>query len=235
MKRGQFAVAGSRVRPVADPVRQITNEIHGRIREYEQALTAARAFLAASPKMDRAAWRNYVTGLALPHSYPGISGIGFIEHVPADQLALFLTRTRMTDGSEFHVHPDGERASHMVIRLIEPMERNLRAVGYDIGSESYRRIAAEKAADSGLATLTGRIALVQDPFARSAVLLLLPFYRPGAPVATVEQRRAALVGWVYTPFRIEDAMAGIVLPDAPDVDFEVGRFEAALRDFLKRD
>jgi PAS domain-containing protein len=40
--------------------------------------------------------------------------------------------------------------------------------------------------------------------------MYVPVYRNGAPVDTLEQRRAALIGWVYSPYRMNDLIAGIL-------------------------
>jgi diguanylate cyclase (GGDEF)-like protein len=36
----------------------------------------------------------------------------------------------------------------------------------------------------------------------------VPVYRHGMPVTTVEERRAAIYGWVYSPYRMKDLMRG---------------------------
>ena len=95
------------------------------------------------------------------------------------------------------------------------------ARGFDIGSDAIRREAAEIARDTGLATFTGRIHLIQDRESKSAVLFLLPLYRPGVPLDSIADRRAALLGWVYQPIRIADLMSGIVGEEEQDVDLEV--------------
>ena len=170
-------------------VRQVTNEVQARIHDYQLALVAARSFLAAHPQAGRSAWRTYVEGLDLPVSFPGIDGLGFIAHVRAEELPAFLALTRAEGIADFQLRPEGQRADYFPIKWIEPLERNQAAVGFDIGSEAQRRAAAEQARDSGQATLTARIVLVQYPAARSAVLFLLPVYRPGAPLGSVEERR----------------------------------------------
>lgn len=202
-------------------VQHVTNEIHGRLLDYEQALVAARSFLAVTPQASSDVWRTYVDSLNLPRSFPGIVGFGYIAHVKEPDLPAFLALTRAGGAADFQVRPEGRRPDYFPIKLIEPMERNRSALGFDIGTESRRRHAAEQARDSGRATLTGRIQLVQDPATGPAVLFLLPVYRVGAPVESVNQRRAALTGWVYQPIRIADVMAGIIKTEVDDVDFEI--------------
>jgi PAS domain S-box-containing protein len=51
--------------------------------------------------------------------------------------------------------------------------------------------------------------------------MFVPVYRNGAPIATPEQRHAALQGVVNSPFRIGDLMPGILPPGAAEVGLEV--------------
>lgn len=67
-------------------------------------------------------------------------------------------------------------------------------------TEPVRRAAMERAQDEDLAVLSGKVKLVQetDHDVQPGALMYVPVYRPGLPVANVAQRRAALVGWVYS-------------------------------------
>ena len=63
------------------------------------------------------------------------------------------------------------------------------------------------------------------------MLMYLPFYKNGAPHNTLAEQRANLVGYVYSPFRLNDLMSGILgkhQTDAePDIDIEV--YDGTLR------
>ena len=52
------------------------------------------------------------------------------------------------------------------------------------------------------------------------LMYLASYGRGGAP-ATVEERRAALVGFVYSPFRMGDLMEGILGRALPDIRLEI--------------
>jgi PAS domain S-box-containing protein len=75
-------------------------------------------------------------------------------------------------------------------------------------SEPVRRTAMEHAGDSGEAALTGRVKLLQETekAIQAGVLMYFPVYRRDATLSTLELRREALVGWVYSPFRMNDLM-----------------------------
>jgi diguanylate cyclase (GGDEF)-like protein/PAS domain S-box-containing protein len=53
-----------------------------------------------------------------------------------------------------------------------------------------------------------------------AMLIYLPLYKKGAPTGTIEERRKALLGYVYSPYRMNDLMNRIV-PGKLLLDFEI--------------
>jgi len=117
------------------------------------------------------------------------------------------------------VNPQGNRDVYTSIVYLEPFSgRNLRAFGFDMYSEPVRRAAMERARDSGEAALSGRVVLVQETTTdvQPGTLMYSPVYRRGQPVDTVERRRAALIGWVYSPYRMRDLMQGTLGPGALD-------------------
>src|SRR5690606_16254373 len=103
------------------------------------------------------------------------------------------------------------------------IDRNLRAFGYDMYSEPVRREAMERARDSGLPALSGKVTLVQEfgPEVQAGFLIYLPIYANGVTPVTVDARREALLGFVYSPFRAHDIMDSIFSDSLSDVDIEL--------------
>lgn len=62
--------------------------------------------------------------------------------------------------------------------------------------------------------------------------MYLPVYANGVPTQTIGQRRAALQGFVYSPFRTKDLMAGILPHGTPEIDFEIFDGAALTKDRL---
>jgi CHASE1-domain containing sensor protein len=81
----------------------------------------------------------------------------------------------------------------------------------------------EKARDTGETAITGKVTLVQeiDENVQNGFLVYLPLYKKGMPVDTLNQRRMALHGYVYSPFRVTNLMRGILGPGSKDIDFEI--------------
>jgi PAS domain S-box-containing protein len=216
-------------------VREIATGIDSQIQSYKAALLAARAFLTAHPHADRKAWRSFVMELNIAQVYPGLTGLGFIAYVRDPELPAFLAAARADGAPEYALIPEGQRPDYLLIKYTEPVEWNEPAIGFDIGSDPVRRAIAEASRDTGEARITPRLSRVRDPNVRSAVLFLLPVYRPGAAVGTIAERRAALVGWVFEPFRIADVIQDVIVAERPDVDFEIFDGEALSAETLLYD
>ncbi|HRZ37428.1 MAG TPA: CHASE domain-containing protein [Candidatus Paceibacterota bacterium] len=192
---------------------------------YVRVLNSARALWEVHPPGVQDEWRSYVQRLELSDSFPGLHALAYVARVPSDRLPGFVEQvrrveTRGRDVPDFQVHPRSASEEHYVVRFIEPLDPNQPAWGYDIGSEPIRRQAAERARDTGQATLTRRIALVQAPQA-PGVLLLLPVYSAGLPTTNVALRRAALIGWVDVAFVVEDLLTVVHSSGSEGVEVEV--------------
>ncbi len=191
----------------------VTLKIHERLAAYSLILRGGVALFAASKAVDRQEWRAYVETLRADGSVPGVQGIGFAQVIPPHQLAAHIARIRGEGFPDYTVRPPGERPLYTSIIYLEPFrDRNLRAFGFDMFSEPVRRAAMEQARDSGVAALSGKVELVQETGVevQAGTLMYVPVYRNGAAADTVAQRQAALLGWVYSPYRMNDLMTGIL-------------------------
>jgi CHASE1-domain containing sensor protein len=193
------------------------NEIRGKIDErlqaHETILLAGAALFDASDQVTREQWKTFVQRLNVESNLPGIQGIGFALRIPPDRLVQHIKDIRSEGFPNYDVRPEGDRDVYSSIIYLEPfLGRNLRAFGYDMLSEPVRRSAMERARDHNEAFLSGKVVLVQetDKDIQAGTLMYVPVYRKGMPTGTVEQRREALLGWVYSPYRMTDLMRGIL-------------------------
>jgi PAS domain S-box-containing protein len=188
---------------------KVIDLIRGRVQDYSQILWGGAGLLAASPNVTREQWRAYVSALRIEDQLPGLQGIGFARHIPAPQKDAHVQAMRADGFPDYDIRPPGERSQYTSIVYLEPFDwRNQRAFGYDMFTEPVRRAAMERARDSARAAVSGKVTLVQETETdvQAGFLIYVPAYRPGAAVATPEQRRTALVGYVYSPFRMTDLM-----------------------------
>jgi signal transduction histidine kinase/DNA-binding response OmpR family regulator/HPt (histidine-containing phosphotransfer) domain-containing protein len=201
-----------------------SNRVSARMDSYQQVLRGVAGLFAASAGVQREQFRDYVATLRLTERYPGIQGVGFNQLVPAAQKAAHVEALRRSGMAGYDIRPPGERDTTTSIIYIEPYAgRNLKAIGFDTYSEPVRRAAMERARDTDDDAVTGRITLVQDAGqdAQAGVLMFLPVYRLDAAHGTVEERRAASVGWISAVFRMNDLMTGILGRGAEEIDLHI--------------
>lgn len=170
-------------------------------------------------------WRSYVDALNLTDRYPGLQGIGFASLVTPRDKAAFQARMKEEITPTYEIIPSGNRSEYVPVAYLEPAdERNRRAIGYDMFSEAVRREAMVAARDYGTPALSGKVTLVQetDPqTAQAGVLLYVPVYRHGAKLDTIAERRDALLGYVYSPFRMDNLINALTAGRDMGVDMEI--------------
>ena len=213
------------VRQFAYACDQVTLKIQERLGAYALILRGGSGIFSASDAVSRREWRAYVEALQAAKGVPGVQGIGFAQVIPPDQLSTHIARIRAEGFPEYTVRPPGERTLYTSIIYLEPFrDRNLRAFGFDMFSEPVRRAAMEQARDSGEAALSGKVELVQETGkdVQAGTLMYVPVYRNGAAANTVDQKRAALIGWTYSPYRMNDLMGGILANWTSQQGREVG-------------
>ena len=211
--RSKSSVESDAQRQLAFDCDEIQLKITGRLEAHKQVLLGAAALFDASVSVERDEWRAYAKRMQIDQHFNGIQGLGFSLLIPKDQLARHVAEIRKEGFPEYTVRPADERAAYSSIIYLEPFTgRNLRAFGYDMYSEPVRRAAMAQARDGNTAALSGKVLLMQetDQDVQAGTLMYMPVYRKSMPVETAEQRRAALFGWVYSPFRMDDLLKGVM-------------------------
>jgi len=203
-------------------------KIEARMQAHELMLVGGAALFESSTNVTRSEFKAFATRMLTDHNFPGQQSLGYAQLVPKAQLARHTARMRKEGFSDYTVRPAGERDAYTPVVFLEPENtHNLRAIGFDLSSQANRRAALDLARDSGRAVLTEKLVLVQEAgsAAQPGVLMYSPVYRKRAVVDTVEQRRAALVGWVTSPFRTHDLIANIlkgwITPDSAHIRVKV--------------
>jgi diguanylate cyclase (GGDEF)-like protein/PAS domain S-box-containing protein len=195
-----------------------------RMAVYEQVLRGGLGLFEASTEVSRGEWKRYVATLKLEENFPGIQGVGFSLRVPPADKEAHIAGLRAQGFPDYTIRPEGARDEYHTIVYLEPFSgRNLRAFGFDMASEATRRQAMERARGTGRAALSGKVTLVQETEGevQAGVLMYLPHYRQGVPLTTQEERRQALIGYVYSPFRMGDLMGTLLRANAQDLRLEV--------------
>lgn len=186
----------------SDIVKRLTMPVYG--------LKGARGALAAlDGRITRRAFDAYVESRDLPQEFPGTRGFGYIERVARSDLDAFVASHQQEGATEFRVHGSGDDPTLYVVTQISPFSRNIGAWGIDSGANPVRRQAIEQAIDSGEATLSSAVRLVQDPLKGPGFLMLVPVYRQGHDPGTPAARREALQGLLYAPLVARELLQGV--------------------------
>ncbi len=206
-------------------VQEIQDHVNLRIATSITLLRAAAGLFAASEQVDAGEFRRFVEHIDLEKNYSGVQGIGFTRAFTAQEKADVVANMLREGVTTFRVWPDDPRHEYTSILYLEPSTpRNIRAVGYDMATEAVRRHAMEIARNTGMPTASGRVKLLQENPAepeQAGFLMYMPVFRKNLSLVTVNDRREALIGFVYIPYRIDDFLEPVRTSKSPDVSFQL--------------
>ncbi len=201
------------VERVASRVAEIT-------RRYEYGLKGGRGLFAASEQVTPPEWQRYVASHGLSSEFPGALGFGVVRRVKRADLPRFEEQIRAEGLPGFRVQTAGSAPEVLPITYIEPLERNIGALGQDIALRPEELETATLAMLSGRPALTAPIRHLRED-GQWGFMYFVPCYAKDAPIETEEQRRDALEGWIYAPIVMDRLLAGIATQLEYQVDFEI--------------
>lgn len=187
--------------------------VRDRLNVFEETLRAGLGLFAGNGGMvSRQQWRDFISTSAVLERYPGAQSVSYAKVVPADQLDAFVEQTRQSGVPDFTITPAGSQPYSTPILYTEPSTNNSRRVlGFNGQSEETRAKAMAAARDSAKVTITNT---VQSPFDAStagrAFIMYAPQYKTGMPLGTVEERRAAIDGYLQVGFLVDTFMENVV-------------------------
>jgi signal transduction histidine kinase/CheY-like chemotaxis protein len=211
---GMFlAVRGWERRELEERAAVITHEqiekLHISVLRSMEVLYSIAALHQAEGRIVREQFRQFVQ-VALARQ-PELQALSWNPVVPAGCRSEIETAAVSEGMAGFQLRehgPDGtitiaqERAEYVPVYVIEPLERNAEALGFDLNSDPGRRRSMEQARDSGLPVATAPVRLAQGAVGEVGFLVLLPIYREGRRPASVEERRAAIDGFAVAVFKV---------------------------------
>ena len=204
-------------------VQTTRDAIAARIETYVNVLTATRGLAVSDPAIPRDELRAYIRSLNVQRRYPGIQAIGLSLRVPLEEIDRLEQELRREGNRGFRVWPSGTRLEYHPTVLLEPLDRgNVRAMGYDMLTDSERRAAMERARDTGRPAATGVVPLIVDPQRGPGFLIYTPVYSTGTTPATLTERQTTLIGFIYAPLLPQDFFDGIFpSQERPEIGFEI--------------
>ncbi|HEY0427651.1 MAG TPA: CHASE domain-containing protein [Pyrinomonadaceae bacterium] len=205
-------------------VNRVQSAIENRLNLYIALLKGGRGFVESTDKLTREKFADYVKSIELEKNYAGVQGIGFNKVLTAAEREDLIKQMKYEGYADFKIFPEGEREIYQAIIYLEPYnERNRKVIGFDMSSEENRRQALFRARDLGAEALTAKVALLQESEQekQAGFLLYLPIYKGAKIPSTVDERRANLAGYIYSPFRAEDFLNEILVETSPEVAVKI--------------
>ncbi|MEX0605440.1 MAG: EAL domain-containing protein [Marinobacter sp.] len=214
---------------------QLKTAIEERLLNYEQVLAGSAGLFAVTNGVSRDEWRTYVRRIDIERYYPGIQGIGYTERVTGRNVVDHIARIRRQGLTDYQIRPAGGRTEYYPIVFLEPgTERNQRAYGYDAFDDPVHRRAMEQGRDSGAPTMTGKVVLVQEEVddSQAGFLMYHPVYAGAQVPDDMAERQYLLQGFVFSAFRMNNLMDGIVGLISPFLDVRIYDGDVVARDTL---
>lgn len=198
----------------ASLVRSAQSMILGKIKSYSDVLVGAASLIHAYPEISGDDFHGYVNGLDLKKKFPGIDTVNFAAYVTEAGRPAFERRMGLaTTGSQphaFSIKPPGPRPEYLVLTYFEPNDSPRRKlIGTDLLARRPNAISTMyRSRDTGEVSGSGVPIALEN--GNKGLAMRLAVYRPGMPISTVEQRRAAFMGSVGIGFEVNNLMKGVL-------------------------
>ena len=203
---------------------QLKTAIEERLLNYEQVLAGSAGLFAVAGDVTRSDWREYTDNVDINRYYPGIQGIGYVKKIGVRQMADHIASVRRDGVLNYLVTPLGTGPDYYPMVYLEPgTERNRKALGYDAFSDPVHRRAMVRARDHAEPKVTGKVVLVQEEVAedQAGFLMYYPVYQGGHVPESRGERQMMLAGYVFSAFRMNHLLDGIVGLISPFLDVKI--------------
>lgn len=214
---------------------QLRTAIEERLLNYEQVLAGSAGLFSVAGDVTREEWRVYIDKVDIDRYYPGIQGIGYVQRLGVRQMADHIASVRAEGVYDYLVKPLGTGPYYYPMVYLEPgTDRNRRALGYDAFSDPDHRLAMELARDEARPAATAKVVLIQEEVAedQASFLMYYPVYQGGAVPELRTERRMMLAGYVFSAFRMNNLIDGIVGLISPFLDVRIYDAGTISRDTL---
>jgi hypothetical protein len=186
-----------------------------RVQGYEQVLRAVSGLFASSRKVERIDFQTFVRNLKMETI--DLQGVGYSVLVPEQLRALAAVRA---EGFRRRASPRGERPFYLGSSSRRP-RRLAQHHRLRLFAEPSRRAAMEQARDTAGVAVSTRSGCRAKTRARSSRASDGGRCTHGAPLATVQERRENIVGWIFAAFSMEGLLGSTRVGERGSLALEV--------------
>ncbi len=188
----------------------LAQSLEARLHNASDVLYGMSGFVSTHKQITPDQFRTF-TQEALARN-PSLHGLSWNLHVSGEALDLFNEEMRQKyqdfqpdihfqtteRNSQGQLQAATARENHVVVSFIEPLDKNLKALGFDVYSQTARKLALDIAWKTQLLYPTQPIRLIQETGSQAGVLMFLP-------VADVnDKNQARLRGYATGVLRVTD-------------------------------
>lgn len=189
------------------------------LRHAVDALVILNRLFVVNESVSREQFREFAGPLLARHDY--IQAFNFHRVLSGGERNAFEQGMRrqfpdyvMTEMEHGQVVLARTRERHIVVDYLEPFAGNEPALGLDVSNNTHLVQLMEESAASGAAVTTDLLLLAQgEDGSRIGFEVLMPVYRPGAPLQDAQARRAAWVGDTAAIFSVRQLMEKALVGD----------------------
>ncbi|TCS72753.1 signal transduction histidine kinase [Sulfuritortus calidifontis] len=205
-------------------------DLQSALDQHIEVLQALEGLYQSSEQVDRWEFRKFATPFLQRH--PDVAAMQWLPRVTEAERAGFEARARAQGQPGFQIRelgaggsrPAGHRAEYFPIFYGASLQIDT-PFGLDAASRPSNKAAMDLAVDTGGIGTSAPFTLVQEHDRQTrAAVLYYPIYRHGMPLASVEQRRQALAGYINLILRGPNLVAAILPKN------EQGQFQYTLYD-----
>jgi PAS domain S-box-containing protein len=181
---------------------------------YLNYLKALCGLFAAHTEVTQEHLERFLDASGIRADHDMLAGVGYALRVPAAEAAEHMANMRRHRLPLYSIIGKSldPSASYPILYFDNFKTNRAITLGWNPASEAARWAAMEQARDMGQPVTTGKVELHHHPPTNSAMgfIIYLPVYQPDAPLATVEERRAALRAFVFGSFVPSQLWAKVV-------------------------
>ncbi len=201
----------------------VANNIRSRLERYVMVMRGLKGFYEGSEQISVKEFHDYVDTLHLQDK-SDLQALGLVTLVHHTEKDWHIAELRQQGLKNYQIKPEGIRELYTPIIRLEPaIANNITALGFDIWTVPAARQALEQSRDLNNIAITSRLKLIQDADKPDAIsfVMYLPLYQKNTLIDTLEARRAAIIGWIDLPFRLNEFMNELQIEFDPDIDLEI--------------
>lgn len=161
----------------------LANAIERELNVFVEQLNLVSSLFAIFPSVSKEEFHHFTKPIL--QKQKGIQAVEWAPLVPHEKRKSMEEQARLEWFPSYQFKEENEqkemvrakdRKEYYPVYYLEPISKNLMAVGFDLGSNPQRKESINKAKTTKKATLTKRLRLVQEEQEAYGVLLLLPVF-----------------------------------------------------------